>query len=44
MEELREALIKSILTLGRNHKETIRISQALDLEIVKAMKEQHYVN
>lgn len=44
MEELREALIKSILTLGRNHKETIRLSQALDLKIVQAMKENNYAN
>ena len=44
MEELREQLVKSILTLGRNAQETIRLSQALDLKIVQAMKEQKYVN
>lgn len=44
MEELRDKLIDSILTLGRNNEETIRLSQALDLEIVKAMREQQYAN
>lgn len=38
MEELRNKLIKAIETLGMDHEETIKISQQLDVEIVKHMK------
>ena len=45
MEELRQALIESILTNGRESEITVWISQYLDNEIVKEMKEENkYVN
>ena len=45
MEELRQALIESILTNGRKSVLTVWISEALDIEIAKEMKEENkYVN
>lgn len=45
MDELRELLIKFILTYGRRSILTIWVSEALDIEIVKEMKgENKYVN
>lgn len=38
LEQLRDKLIKSIETNGRASEETIRISQELDILIVKEMK------
>ena len=38
MEELRDKLLKSIELNGRESKETVKISQQLDILIVKEMK------
>ena len=44
VEELRQALIESILTNGRKSEITVWISQYLDKEIVKEMKKQNGSN
>ena len=45
LEVLRQCLIQSILTNGRESEITVWISQYLDNEIVKEMKEENkYVN
>ena len=44
VEELRQALIESILTNGRKSEITVWISQYLDKEIVKEMRKQNGSN